>query len=74
MFYIVRAVDTFGDTWPLTNRFAGIDGERHVSKEAAQAIVARYKTEQAFRRDLRERNGWQLNSVRKLQISEIVAA
>ena len=70
-FVIVRAVDSFGDSWPLANPFAGIDGVRHANKIAADKVVARYRAEKEFRKTLRERNGWQPNTVRALQCVEI---
>lgn len=70
-YFILRAKDCFGDTWPLANRTAGIDGERHASLEAAKASAARFKADKAVRRALRETNGWQKNSIRGLEVCEV---
>lgn len=68
--YILRAKDCFGDTWPLANIAAGIDGS-HDSLEAAKASAARFAISREFRRELRERNGWQPNTIRGLEVAEV---
>ena len=69
-FFIVRAVDAFGDTWPLSS-VSGIDGKRHESLASAKAFVASFKANKALRRALRLQVGWQANTLRRLEVSEV---
>ena len=70
-FFIVRAVDAFGDTWPLASVTSGIDGKRHESMASARAFVASFKADKALRRALRLQVGWQAHTLRRLEVSEV---
>ena len=70
-YYILRAKDVFGDSWPLSSLVSGITG-RHSTLTDAQQAAQRFKTDKAFRRELRLLNGWQQGTIRSLQIQEIV--
>ncbi|HEX2901690.1 MAG TPA: hypothetical protein VHS96_18405 [Bacteroidia bacterium] len=73
-YFVLRAKDCFGDTWPLANRTAGIDGERHKTLESAKVVAARFKAEKEFRVSLRQRNAWQQGTIRGLEILEVYAS
>jgi hypothetical protein len=73
-YFIVRARDAFGDTWPLGNVTSGIDGKCHESLEAAKAVVAKYTEDKETRRAFRELNGWTKNSIRRLEVSEVTVS
>ena len=70
-FFIVRAVDAFGDSWPLASPTSGIDGKRHESMASAKAFVASFKSDKALRKTLRLQVGWQANTLRRLEVSEV---
>jgi hypothetical protein len=68
-YYILKAIDCFGDLWPL-NTMNGIDGT-HDTIESAKASADRFTSEKEFRCMMREQNGWEKNSIRSLQIDEV---
>jgi hypothetical protein len=70
-FYVLRATDCFGDNWPLASTIEGIDGIRHPSLASAQAVAATFKAQKAFRKQMREANGWEANSIRGLQVDKV---
>jgi len=70
-FFIVRAVDTFGDYWPLVSLTSGIDGKRHESLASAKAFVTSFKADKPMRKTLRQQVGWQANTLRSLEVSEV---
>ena len=70
-FFIIRAIDAFGDSWPLGSLTSGIDGKRHESLASAKAFVASFKANKALRRALRLQVGWQANTLRRLEVSEV---
>jgi len=70
-YFIVRAVDAFGDSWPLASLTSGIDGKRHESLASAEAFVASFKADKPMRKALREQVGWQANTLRRLEVSEV---
>jgi len=69
-FFIIRAIDAFGAPWPLIPS-TGIDGERHTSMEDAESVIAHWKADKGFRRDCRERCGWQTGTIRRLAVEEV---
>jgi len=71
-FYVVRVVDTFGDTWPLGRPTAGIDGVEYATVELAKAAVELLKQSKAQRSALRERNGWQKGTLRSVMVCEVI--
>lgn len=70
-FFIIRAVDAFGDSWPLASLTSGIDGKRHDSMGSAKAFIASFKADKTMRKALREQVGWQANTLRRLEVSEV---
>jgi len=70
-FFIVRAIDAFGDSWPLASVTSGIDGKRHESLASTKAFVASFKSDKAMRKALREQVGWQANTLRRLEVCEV---
>jgi len=70
-YYIVRAKDCFGDLWPLGTESVGIDGT-HESFEGAKASAERFERDANFRREMRKINGWEKNTIRGLEIHEVV--
>ena len=72
-YFVLRAIDSFGDNWPLASRTVGIDGD-HATFEAAKASAAKYVADKDFRKALRISNGWAINTIKKLEISEVTCS
>jgi hypothetical protein len=70
-YYVVRAIDCHGDSWPLASTIEGIDGIRHPSLASAQAVAAAFRAEKAFRKQMRLSNGWEANTIRELRVDEV---